>query len=63
MKIETTAMTEGDRFLLGCITRALIVSRQIRPHGTIRYRLEQLLRTSEDLLTRFAQTHKLKENN
>jgi hypothetical protein len=53
-KAETTEMTAMDRFLLSCIQRALAASRQIRPHGTIRYRLEQLLSSSNDLLTRFA---------
>lgn len=53
-KVEVTAMTDADRFLLGCIQRALGASRQIRPHGTVRYRLEQLLSSSNDLLTRFA---------
>jgi hypothetical protein len=54
VKTETTEMTEADTFLLGCIQRALTASRQIRPHGTVRYRLEQLLSSSNDLLTRFA---------
>lgn len=53
-KTETTEMTAGDRFLLSCIQRALSASRQIRPHGTVRYRLEQLLSSSNDLLARFA---------
>ena len=53
-QIEVTEMTPGDSFLLGCIHRALSTSRQIRPHGTVRYRLEQLLSSSNDLLTRFA---------
>lgn len=53
-KTVVTEMTPGDRFLLGCIQRALAASRQIRPHGTARYRLEQLLSSSNDLLTRFA---------
>lgn len=54
VKVEVTAMTNGDHFLLGCIQRALATARQIRPHGTVRYRLEQLLSSSNDLLTRFA---------
>lgn len=54
VKTEATEMTPADRFLLGCIHRALTASRQIRPHGTVRYRLEQLLSSSNDLLNRFA---------
>lgn len=53
-KTEVTEITPADKFLLGCIRRALVASRQIRPHGTARYRLEQLLSSSNDLLTRFA---------
>lgn len=53
-KTQVTEMTAGDKFLLDCIHRALVASRQIRPHGTARYRLEQLLSSSNDLLTRFA---------
>jgi len=53
-KTVVTEMTAGDKFLLDCIHRALVASRQIRPHGTARYRLEQLLSSSNDLLTRFA---------
>lgn len=53
-QIEVSEMTPGDSFLLGCILRALSAARQIRPHGTVRYRLEQLLSSSNDLLTRFA---------
>eukprot|EP01034_Spumella_vulgaris_P034753 gene34753-42863_t len=47
-------MLKSDKFLLQCITRALTTSRQIRPHGTIRFRLEQLLSQSNDLLTQFS---------
>ena len=54
VKTEVTEITDADKFLLGCIHRALAASRQIRPHGTIRYRLEQLLSSSNDLLARFA---------
>lgn len=47
------AITPGDSFLLQAIQKALTTSRQIRPHGTARFRLEQLLSSSNDLLTKF----------
>jgi hypothetical protein len=56
VKTDVTPITEGDLYLLGCIQRALVASRQIRAHGSVRYRLEQLLSSSNDLLARFART-------
>ena len=53
-KVIVTEMLETDKFLLNCIHRSLTVSRCIRPHGIIRYRLEQLLSSSNDLLNKFA---------
>ena len=47
-------MAATDRFLLECVQRALQASRQIRAHGTVRFRLEQLLSSAQDLLRRFA---------
>lgn len=47
------SITPGDLFLLQAIQKALNASRQIRPHGTARFRLEQLLSSSNDLLTKF----------
>lgn len=51
-------ITPADEFLLQCIQRALSVSRQIQPHGTVRFRMDDLLSNSNDLLTQFERRHK-----
>lgn len=46
-----------DMFLLDCIWRALSGSSLINPHGSARFRLEQLLSSSMDLLKEFSRRH------
>jgi hypothetical protein len=48
------ALSKPDRFLVDAIRRAVLGSGLVRPHGAVRFRLEQLLRSSEDLLEEFA---------
>eukprot|EP01038_Epipyxis_sp_PR26KG_P013134 gene13134-17601_t len=50
-----TEITPLDTFLLSIIMDELHKSRLLLPHGSIRFRLEQLLSTSNDLLLKFAQ--------
>ena len=45
--------TEKDEFLISCVSNALASAAQLRPHGTVRFRLEKLLETSPDILRRF----------
>lgn len=58
-------LLDSDIFLSECIWKALTASRQVRPHGVARYRLEELLASSADLLTEFARlkNNKNKNNN
>ncbi len=51
--------TPGDDFLVAGIKRAIAGSGLVRPHGVIRFRLEQLLASSVDLLTEFAKRRAL----
>jgi hypothetical protein len=46
----------SDRFLTLAIHKALQASRQLRAHGTIRFRLQNLLSSSNDMLTKFKRT-------
>lgn len=46
----------GDQFLSSAIHRALKASRQLRPHGVIRFRLQNLLSSSNDMLVKFKRT-------
>lgn len=55
--------TESDEFLLNAIAKALSTSRQLRPHGTIRFRLEQLLSSSNDMLKKFASRQQHSKDN
>lgn len=48
-----TNATKSDLFLLEALHRELESSRQIRSHGVARFRLEQLLQQSSDLLAKF----------
>ena len=47
------APTAADRFLLDAMTRAMKASRSLRAHGAARFRLEQLLSSSNDKLAMF----------
>ena len=47
-------MGAGDMFLLGCVAKALRAAGQVRSHGSARFRLEELLASSVDLLEEFA---------
>ena len=47
------APTAADRFLLDAIARAMRASRSLRAHGAVRFRLEQLLSSSNDKLAMF----------
>lgn len=53
MKAPVGPATDSDRFMIQAIWKALNASRLIRPHGAARYRLEQLLASSNDLLVEF----------
>ncbi len=52
------AMSAADKFLLQIIRRALNVSRQIQPHGTVRFRMDELLSNSNDLLSKYERKRK-----
>lgn len=56
------AIKESDRFLATAIHKSLKASRQLRAHGTIRFRLQNLLSSSNDLLTKFKRTRYGQEN-
>jgi hypothetical protein len=47
------SITLTDKFLVSCIANALQASEKIYTHGTARFRLDPLLRSSEDLLLEF----------
>ena len=51
---DEITLTEKDQFLLSCIGKALTTSGHIYSHGTATFRLDRLLETSVDLLTKFA---------
>jgi hypothetical protein len=46
-------MMQSDKFLLNCIQKSLRASNQIRSHGTVKFRLSELLDTSKDVLKKF----------
>ena len=47
---------ESDLFLIACMWRALESGGKVLPHGLVKFRLEQLLSSAEDLLVEFART-------
>jgi hypothetical protein len=52
------AITVIDKFLVTCITNALKASEKVYTYGSARFRLDPLLRSSEDLLLEFQRRHK-----
>ena len=46
-------ITPIDTFLLDAISKAMNSSRSLRPHGAVRFRLGQLLSSTNDKLTKF----------
>ena len=51
--MDTVIDEKADKFLIDCIKSGLADGKNINMHGTIRFRLEQLLDSAPDLLTEF----------
>ena len=52
--VDESILTDKDQFLLSVIGKALTTSGHIYSHGTATFRLDRLLESSVDLLTKFA---------
>jgi hypothetical protein len=52
----------SDLFIVQCIDRAIASASEVSPHGTARFRLEDLLSSSADLLAEFALRHAGKDH-
>ena len=55
--VETGPITLTDLFLVNCIDIAMATASQVNSYGAARFRLEDLLSSSVDLLKEFAITH------